>query len=125
MGTSLGAFVIGTPDPAGSSAFYRRLLGWLPVEGSVGDDFIRLRAPERERPGLSFQREPGFVAPVWPARDDEQQMHAHLDVLVDDLEVDVGRALDLGATREDHQPADGVVVLRDPFGSLFCLFVPG
>lgn len=125
MGASLGAIVIGTPDPLGSAAFYGGLLGWSAVEGSVGADFVRLRAPERERPGLSFQAEPDFTPPVWPARGDEQQMHAHLDVLVDDLEDEVGRASALGAVRELHQPAAGVVVMRDPYGGLFCLFEAG
>lgn len=63
----LGAFVLGTPDPAQLAAFYRELLGWTTVEG--GDPtFLRLRAPEQERPGLSFQLEPGHVAPTWPPR---------------------------------------------------------
>jgi hypothetical protein len=52
-------------------------------------------------------------------------MQGHLDVLVDDLEAEVARALSLGAMREEHQPAEGVVVLRDPHGHPFCLFVPG
>jgi len=120
----LGAFVLGTPDPAQLAAFYRELLGWLTVEG---DDptFVRLRAPDRERPGLSFQLEPGHVAPTWPPREGTQQMQAHLDLLVDDLEDAVARARALGATREEHQPAEGVVVMRDPHGHPFCLFVPG
>ena len=120
----LGAFVLGTPDPARLAAFYRELLGWTTVEG--GDPtFLRLRAPEQERPGLSFQLEPDHVAPTWPPRAGTQQMQAHLDLLVDDLVLEVARAESLGATREEHQPADGVVVMRDPHGHPFCLFLPG
>jgi catechol 2,3-dioxygenase-like lactoylglutathione lyase family enzyme len=103
----LGAFVLGTPDPAALAAFYRALLGWVTVEG--GDPaFVRLRDPERERPGLSFQLEPDHVAPTWPPRPGTQQMQGHLDVLVDDLDAEA--ALSLGATRDDPP---------------FCLFVPG
>lgn len=121
---SLGSFVLGTPDPARLAAFYRELLGWVTVEG---DDpaFIRLRDPARERPGLSVQLEPDHVAPTWPPREGTQQMQAHLDLLVDDLESETRRALSLGATRAEHQPAGGVVVLRDPDGHPICLFLPG
>jgi catechol 2,3-dioxygenase-like lactoylglutathione lyase family enzyme len=121
---SLGSFVLGTPDPARLAAFYRDLLGWVTVEGA-DPAFIRLRAPERERPGLSFQLEPDHIAPTWPPREGTQQMQAHLDLLVDDLDAAVGRAVSLGAGRAEHQPAEGVVVLRDPDGHPFCLFLPG
>jgi catechol 2,3-dioxygenase-like lactoylglutathione lyase family enzyme len=124
MARSLGAVVLGTPDPAASAAFYRELLGWVTVEG--GDpDFIRLRDPARERPGLSFQREPGFVAPTWPARSGAPGLQAHLDVLVDDLDTEVARALALGARRDGYQSAEGVVIMRDPWGAVFCLFLEG
>jgi catechol 2,3-dioxygenase-like lactoylglutathione lyase family enzyme len=122
---SLGAFVLGTPNPAQLAAFYRGLLGWVTAEGEVDEGFIRLRDPASERPGLSFQFEPGHVAPTWPPREDTQQMQAHIDLLVDDLDAEVARAISLGATREDHQPAEGVVIMRDPHGHLFCLFLPG
>ena len=88
-------------------------------------DWVRLRDPERERPGLSFQLEPGDTPPAWPARDGGVQMQAHLDLLVDDLDTGTTRAEKLGATVEAHQPAPGVRVLRDPFGHVFCLFLEG
>lgn len=124
---TLGSFVLGTPDPPALAAFYRDLLGWVAVEGADDPTFVRLRAPGQERPGLSFQLEPEHVAPTWPAREGEQRMHAHLDLLVapDALDAEVARAAALGATRADHQPAEGVVVMRDPHGHPFCLFVPG
>ncbi|MDD7966999.1 VOC family protein [Actinomycetospora lemnae] len=126
MAPTFGSVVLSTPDPAGLAAFYRELLGWATVEG--GDPtFLRLRGPGSERPGLSFQLDHGHVAPAWPPREGEQRMHAHLDLLVAPgaLDAEAARAEALGATREDHQPAAGVVVMRDPHGHLFCLFVPG
>ncbi|HEY9333803.1 MAG TPA: VOC family protein [Kribbella sp.] len=49
-----------------------------------------------------------------------------MDIQVDDLEREVARALGLGACLETHQPQpDGVRVMRDPHGHLFCLFLPG
>ncbi|MFD6891850.1 VOC family protein [Streptomyces sp. NPDC059957] len=87
--------------------------------------WVRLRAPERERPGLSFQLEADHAPPVWPQCPGTQQMQAHLDIQVDDLDGETKRALALGATVEEHQPQEGVRVLRDPHGHPFCLFLPG
>lgn len=124
MPALLGAFVLGTPRPVELAAFYAALLGWDTV--SADPDWVRLRDPGRERPGLSFQREPGDVPPTWPARAGGVQLQAHLDVQVDDLEAETARAVTLGATVESHQPAGpDVRVLRDPHGHLFCLFLPG
>lgn len=123
MTTSLGAFVLGTPDPPALADFYRALLGWEEVHR--GPEWVRLRAPEQERPGLSFQLEADHVPPTWPQRPGTQQMQAHLDVQVDNLAAETERACGLGATLEDHQPQEDVRVLRDPHGHLFCLFLPG
>ncbi|MFF1414567.1 VOC family protein [Streptomyces sp. NPDC058289] len=123
MTTMLGAFVFGTPDPPALADFYRVLLGWEEVEREP--QWVRLRDPERERPGLSFQLETDHTPPVWPPLPGTQQMQAHLDIQVDDLEGETKRALALGATAEEHQPQEGVRVLRDPHGHPFCLFLPG
>ncbi len=123
MTTSLAATVLSTPRPLELAAFYAELLAWSAVEPE--EDWVRLRAPGAERPGLSFQREPGHVPPDWPARADGVQMQSHLDVLVDDLDAEVERATRLGARVEAHQPSSGVRVMRDPHGHLFCLFLEG
>lgn len=125
MTTRLGAFVLGTPDPPALADFYRALLGWQEVDREPA--WVRLRAPEQERPGLSFQLEPDHTPPAWPQRPGAQQMQAHLDVQVDDLDAETERACALGATLEEHQPQPqkGVRVLRDPHGHPFCLFLPG
>jgi hypothetical protein len=46
---------------------------------------------------LSFQSEPVYVQPVWPATDGNPQMMTHLDIEVDDLPAAVADAIDLGA----------------------------
>jgi catechol 2,3-dioxygenase-like lactoylglutathione lyase family enzyme len=124
MTASLAATVLGSPDPPALADFYRELLGWVEMTREPG--WVRLRAPEQERPGLSFQLETDHVPPVWPQVPGAQQMQAHLDVQVDDLDREVERAVRLGATIEAHQPQpDGVRVIRDPHGHLLCLFLPG
>lgn len=123
MTASFAAVVLSTPRPQDLAAFYAELLGWDTV--SSDPDWVRLRHPEQERPGLSFQREPADIPPTWPASEGGVQMQAHLDVLVDDLAAEERRAVDLGATTEAHQPEAGVRVMRDPHGHLFCLFLPG
>ena len=123
MTASFGAVVLSTPDPRELAAFYAELLGWSVVTSEPG--WVRLRHPGQERPGLSFQREPGDAPPTWPSSGGAVQMQAHLDLLVDDLDVEQARATGLGASVETHQPTPGVRVMRDPHGHVFCLFLPG
>jgi len=123
MTANLAATVLGTPDPPALADFYRDLLGWIEV--SREPEWVRLRHPDSERPGLSFQLEADHVPPVWPQGPGTQQMQAHLDIQVDDLDREVERAQNLGATIDAHQPQQGVRVMRDPDGHPFCLFLPG
>ncbi|WP_225753524.1 VOC family protein [Actinotalea sp. Marseille-Q4924] len=116
----LRATVLGARDPERLGRFWAELLGW---ELFVDDEtWCRVR-PASGQPGLSVQREELHVPPAWPAGDGEQQMQMHLDVQVDDVDAAVRRALELGATLEDHQPQEDNRVLRDPEGHLFCLFL--
>jgi hypothetical protein len=73
--------------------------------------------------GLSFQQAPDHVRPTWPSADGAQQMMAHLDIGVDDLDVAVAYAVESGATVAQFQPQDDVRVCLDPDGHPFCLFV--
>ncbi|HWD83122.1 MAG TPA: VOC family protein [Kribbella sp.] len=124
MSAKLAATVLGTPDPPKLADFYRELLDWVEVRRQP--DWVTLRHPDGERPGLSFQLESDHIPPTWPQRVGVQQMQAHLDIEVDDLDREVEHAVSLGGTVEAHQPQpDGVRVMRDPDGHLFCLFLPG
>jgi catechol 2,3-dioxygenase-like lactoylglutathione lyase family enzyme len=118
----LSAAVLGAPDPRALGAFYARLLGWTIVENEPGWVMVR---PAAGGTGLSFQHEPDYVPPVWPPVPGGQQMMAHLDIAVDDLEAAVAWALEAGAALAGHQPQEHVRVLLDPAGHPFCLFPEG
>jgi catechol 2,3-dioxygenase-like lactoylglutathione lyase family enzyme len=113
------ASVLGTSDPLALAQFYERLLGWTLVD--VDPTWVKLRPPTGET-GLSFQLEDDYVPPVWPATPGQQQMTAHLDVAVDDLDAAVAWAVEAGASLADFQPREKVRVMLDPAGHPFCLF---
>lgn len=117
---SLATVVLDCPDAHALADFYRRLLGWE-VKCSE-PDWVLLGCPDGGT-GLSFQSEPGYQAPVWPERPEEQQKMLHLDLRVDDLDGAAAYAVAAGATRAAFQPQDDVRVLLDPAGHPFCLFL--
>jgi catechol 2,3-dioxygenase-like lactoylglutathione lyase family enzyme len=117
---TLAATVLDSPDAEELAAFYERLLGWSRHDDEP--DWVTLRAPGGGA-GLSFQTEPGYVRPTWPAGPQEPQMMAHLDIKVDDLDAASAHALAVGATLADFQPQDDVRVHLDPAGHPFCLFI--
>jgi catechol-2,3-dioxygenase len=119
----LWGIVLDAPDAHELAGFYQRLLGWPVEQDEPG--WMKLSAPDGG-PGLSFQTEPAYVPPVWPARPGDQQMSVHLDIQVDDLEAAVAHALAAGATLAAYQPEpEDLRVLLDPAGHPFCLFLPG
>ena len=115
----VSASVLGAPDPQALGAFYARLLGWTVVTSHPV--WVMVRPPDGGT-GLSFQHEPGYVAPVWPAGPGDQQMMTHLDIAVEDLAAAVAWAEQAGATLAGYQPQEHVRVLLDPAGHPFCLF---
>jgi catechol 2,3-dioxygenase-like lactoylglutathione lyase family enzyme len=117
---TLTAVVLDSPDARALAAFYRRLLGWTVNKDEPG--WVTLRAPDG-RSGLSFQTEPAYVRPTWPAGPGTQQMMMHLDIEVDDLDAAGAHAGEAGAVLAEHQPQDDVRVYLDPAGHPFCLWV--
>ncbi|MFC9974870.1 VOC family protein [Spirillospora sp. NPDC127200] len=119
---TLSATVLDSPDPRALARFYRDLLGWTVVQDEPA--WVKLRSPDGGA-GLSFQAEPAYTPPVWPAADGSQQMMAHLDIQVDDLEAAGRHAEAAGAVLAEFQPQEHVRVYLDPAGHPFCLFLPG
>ena len=117
---TLAGIVLDTPDPQALAAFYHRLLGWAVVRDEPG--WVKLGAPNGG-PGLSFQTEPAYVRPVWPAGPGDPQMAIHLDIHVEDLETAGAHAEKAGAVEADFQPQQHVRVYLDPDGHPFCLFL--
>jgi catechol 2,3-dioxygenase-like lactoylglutathione lyase family enzyme len=117
----LSGVVLGAPDAHELAAFYRRLLGWPVEQDEPG--WVKLRSPDGGA-GLSFQDEPGYVRPVWPAGPGDPQMQLHLDIEVRDLAAAGEHAVAAGAVLADYQPEDDVRVYFDPVGHPFCLFLP-
>jgi hypothetical protein len=112
--------VLGSPEPRVLGAFYEALLDFERFDDEP--DWVRSGPRDGSRPGLSFQREEHYAAPVWPQVAGQQQMMIHLDIAVDDLHEGVARAVELGATLAEYQPQHDVRVLFDPHGHPFCLF---
>lgn len=99
-----------------------RLAGWWAraVGGSVvplpGGDFVLVARDGW--PALGFQR----VADPTPGKN-----RVHLDLMTDDLEAEVRRLTDLGATETGRHSVEGGfrwVVLADPDGNAFCVAAP-
>ena len=111
----LGSIALDCSDPGPLGAFWADLL-----EGEVAfssDDFVAVKT---DRVWLAATRVGGYVPPTWPGVQAPKQMH--LDLAVDDLADAEQRAIALGATRADSQPApERYIVLLDPAGHPFCL----
>ncbi len=113
--------VVDAPDARALAEFYAQLLGWS--IDATDEPASVIVAPPAGSAYLAVQRSPGYVPPVWPPAEGRQQMMLHLDVGVEELEVAVADAIELGATLADHQPQDDVRVMLDPAGHPFCLYL--
>jgi predicted enzyme related to lactoylglutathione lyase len=107
--------VLDCPDPRTLAAFYGQLLGWEIDQDET--DFCSIRAEYGD--SVAFQKVDPYVAPEWPGQVVPQQMH--IDLTVDDLDAAEAAVLQLGATKDGHQPGTTFRVFRDPAGHPFCL----
>ena len=85
--------VIDCADPDALAAFYAQLMDWLVVFST--EEYVVVGVPGTPQggyPGLTFQRDPDYVPPVWPGKPGDQQTMEHLDFAVDDLPAAVARA---------------------------------
>ena len=116
------SFTLDCQDPHELASFYARLLGWDIVYEN--EDFSIAGAPgagQGEYPGLTFQRNPAYIPPVWPDEPDAQQQMAHLDFAVSDLEESVRYASPAGrGLRRGSFPRAGASCLTPPDTLFVC-----
>jgi len=112
--------VLEAPDARVLAHFYAEVLGWPVV--TEEPNWVTIAAPGTTS-YVSFNTSAGYVPPVWPNADGQQQMMLHLDVGVAGLDAAVADAVALGATVASFQPQDDVRVLLDPSGHPFCLYL--
>lgn len=111
---------LSTRDARALASFYERLLGW--ERGSDEAGWVTIGDPTGGH-RLGFHHDEHYRAPVWPSRDGEPTMTAHLEIAVDDLTEAVAHAIECGATPAEAQPQEHVRVMLDPDGHPFCLFL--
>ena len=111
----LGATSMDCDDPSALAAFWSELLG-----GEIAFTSDAFVAVKLGAGWLTAVHVEDYVAPTWPDGDRPKQFH--LDVATPDLDAAEDRAVQLGATKADVQPApDRWRVLLDPAGHPFCL----
>ena len=115
---------IDVPDLAQAERFYTAALG-LQVGRRLGDGFLELSgAPV---PIYLIENNPGTaIAPGSGAvrHYDRHWSPIHVDVVVDDLDAAIARAVDAGARQEGatrDAPYGRLATFGDPFGHGFCL----
>ena len=113
---------IDVPDLARAEAFYTAAFG-LTVTRRFGDDGAELSGlPVRLY--LLAKPEGSVGAGSDPRRYDRHWTPVHLDVVVDNLDLALARALAAGALLEGEARTHAwgrIAVLSDPFGNGFCL----
>jgi hypothetical protein len=114
-GASVGMVSIDAPDAAVLALFYAKLLD-LEIQHE-GEGYAMIG--RQGATSLGFGSDPSFQPPAWP---DDGHKQFHLDIAATDPASTVAIALELGATRPDHQPgAERWTVLIDPAGHPFCV----
>jgi catechol 2,3-dioxygenase-like lactoylglutathione lyase family enzyme len=97
------------------ATFWAEALGGKIAHSS--ENFVGVESPT----GLwiGAYRVPDYQRPSWP---DGEPKQFHLDLTVEDLDAAESAALELGATKAEHQPEpDRWRVLLDPAGHPFCI----
>ena len=113
---------IDVPDMAKAEAFYTAAFG-LTAARRLGPDAVELLG--FESPLYLLRKDAGSAGAATSARDYARHWTpVHCDVVVDDLDVALARALAAGAIQEGNiRQADWgrIVTLADPFGHGWCL----
>lgn len=118
----LSAFTLDCKNPYELAKFYGALLQWeIPYQEEAYVIAAPPGIPQGAYPGITFQKNPDYIPPVWPEEAEAQQQMAHLDFAVDDLEKAVQHAIHCGASLAGKQFSESWRVLFDPAGHPFCL----
>lgn len=112
----LAAIIIDCADPRPVAHFYVTATGGEVVRDAPDGVWIKLGGNN-----VIFRRVDDYRPPTWPAND--EQMQAHLDFYVDDLESARRQLERLGAQTSEHQPhgQSDLIVMLDPAGRPFCI----
>ena len=113
---------IDVPDLAAAEAFYRQAFG-LRRGRRLGSEVLEMLGGTA--PLYLLQKAPGSIGAAGDARDYQRHwMPMHVDVVVDELEPALERALAAGAIKEGlirEANWGRIVQLADPFGHGWCL----
>lgn len=113
------AVTVDSTDPRPLATFWSALLGCPVIEpGPDREGWFRIRPRGEPGPSINFQ-------PVPEPKPGKARLH--LDVLVQDLDAGVARAVALGARDTGARqalPRGRIAVLQDPEGHEFCLLAP-
>lgn len=113
----LQSVVLDCPDARALAGFYRDLLGWRVEYDELG---VWVTLSDGGPVKLCLQQVADYRPPSWPDPAHPQQFH--LDLEVDDLDPAERKAVALGATVAEAQPAPSSFrVMLDPAGHPFCL----
>lgn len=116
------ALTLDCMQPYDLAKFYADLLQWeIPF---YDEEYACVSAPgmhQGEYPGITFQKNPEYEPPIWPAEQDAQQQMAHIDFAVNDLSKAVEHAIRCGAKIAEDQFSQSWTVMFDPAGHPFCL----
>ena len=113
---TIGGLVIDCANTERARDFYADLMGW---EKTAAYGLCALKTEN----GLTilFAETDAYEPPVWPEEPGRQQKQMHLDLMADDLQSAVERAVRLGATKTAEQYGDYYVTLLDTEGHPFCI----
>ncbi|MEV0559993.1 VOC family protein [Dactylosporangium sp. NPDC050588] len=101
-------------EPPVLAEFYSEMLGW-----EVTHTQAEYAMVSDGKTSIGFGQIGSYEKPTWPEGPVPKQFH--LDFYVDDLADAEERAVKLGATRAEFQPApERYLVLVDPAGHPFC-----
>jgi predicted enzyme related to lactoylglutathione lyase len=115
----LGSTVLGASDVRRATEFWGRVLGYVPRDEVIDENFVVLTPPDGVGQNVSLMRSDA-PPPDRPS--------VHLDLYADDRDAEVERLLELGASRvdwPDYPPDPDFTVLADPVGNRFCVIDKG